>query len=304
MSAVLISVVIPAYNYAHVLVRSVESVLTQLDEDVELVVVDDGSTDSTENVVAQIKLSHKKNFNYIKKQNGGPSSARNVGIDNSTGRFIVFLDADDELMPCAINTIRDRINKENDAELIVASHISVRSNGKQALHRVSPIPEDSYLKAKLYLLSKKIGMSNGAVFFHRKIFEKYRFNEKFRNSEDVPVFAYALANYRVCVESEPLVKIHKHDDSLRHNAVQAKKTGMDLVEEVFCAGRMPLKVLGLKKQYAVQRALSLSRTCFLSQDYFGCIHYYMVALRKSWLVIFRASYTRKVIKSKMKVLIG
>ena len=86
-----ISVIIPTYNYAHFLIDAVQSVLSQPVTDLEVIVVDDGSTDDT---VVVLNL-FKSRINYIHQDNCGLSAARNTGIAASTGEYIEFLDADD-----------------------------------------------------------------------------------------------------------------------------------------------------------------------------------------------------------------
>jgi glycosyltransferase involved in cell wall biosynthesis len=92
----LISVILNTYNRAALLPRAVESVLAQSHGDFELVVTDDGSTDRTPDVV---EAFDDRRLRYVRQDNAGLSSARNVGVANSTGRYVTFLDDDDEVMP-------------------------------------------------------------------------------------------------------------------------------------------------------------------------------------------------------------
>lgn len=89
----MVSVIIPAFNSEETIARSLRSVLLQEYTDVQIVVVDDGSTDSTASVVASID-DHR--ITYIKQDNCGPAAARNRGVSASTAEWIAFLDADDE----------------------------------------------------------------------------------------------------------------------------------------------------------------------------------------------------------------
>lgn len=90
-----VSVVMPAFNSQHTIKEAVESVLAQSYPHIELVVIDDGSTDSTKDVLA----SHSGRIRYLYQVNRGPSAARNLGIDNALGNYIAFLDADDVWYP-------------------------------------------------------------------------------------------------------------------------------------------------------------------------------------------------------------
>jgi len=90
-----VSIIIPTYNRAHLIGQSLDSVFSQTFQDFEIIVVDDGSTDHTEKVLAR----YKDRIRYIKQDNAGVSAARNRGILASTGDFIGFLDSDDLWMP-------------------------------------------------------------------------------------------------------------------------------------------------------------------------------------------------------------
>lgn len=91
-----ISVVVPCYNQAHYLSDSLQSVLEQSFSDWECIVVDDGSPDNTEEIVQEWLIKDSR-FRYLKKINGGLSDARNAGIEASTGKWILPLDADDKI---------------------------------------------------------------------------------------------------------------------------------------------------------------------------------------------------------------
>lgn len=90
-----VSIVIPAYNAAWCIERAVDSVLAQTFRDFELIVVDDGSTDDT----AEVLAVYRGALRVVTQPNGGMSSARNAGIRAATGRYIAFLDADDRWLP-------------------------------------------------------------------------------------------------------------------------------------------------------------------------------------------------------------
>lgn len=90
------SVIIPAYNSERTLARCLDSVLRQKFQDYEVIIVDDGSTDKTKSIIESYKLKDSRIIG-ITKENGGASSARNTGMNNATGDYIVFLDSDDEV---------------------------------------------------------------------------------------------------------------------------------------------------------------------------------------------------------------
>src|SRR4051812_34618619 len=89
-----ISVIIPCFNYGHLIDETLISIFNQTYQNFEIIVVDDGSTDNTEEIVSKIVKDNKKVL-YYKQDNAGPSTARNLGVEKSCGDFIQFLDADD-----------------------------------------------------------------------------------------------------------------------------------------------------------------------------------------------------------------
>lgn len=96
-----VSIVMPVYNSYEYLQRSIESVLTQNYEQIEFIVVDDGSTDNSMELVESYAAKHK-NIKVFKQEHVGVSAARNLGLSKASGKWLVFLDSDDELMPLAI----------------------------------------------------------------------------------------------------------------------------------------------------------------------------------------------------------
>lgn len=93
----IVSVIIPSYNSAHFLLKAVESIFNQTFQDFEVIVVDDGSTDNTREVV--IPLMEHDRFRYVYQENQGLAATRNTGLSVAKGEFVAFLDADDVFLP-------------------------------------------------------------------------------------------------------------------------------------------------------------------------------------------------------------
>src|SRR5829696_2931566 len=102
--APLVSVVVPCYNQARFLGEAIESVLAQSHPLFEVVVVDDGSTDDTSEVAARYP-----GVRLVRQENRGLSGARNAGLARSRGEYVVFLDADDRLLPGALEAGVERL---------------------------------------------------------------------------------------------------------------------------------------------------------------------------------------------------
>ncbi len=119
-----VSVIIPTYNSAHFVVEAVESVLAQTWQDLEIVVIDDGSTDET----AAVMTRFGPPVRYIQQRNGGVAVARNKGIRESSGKYIAFLDADDTWLPEKLEKQIELLEKDQDARACYSAYSSVSSD--------------------------------------------------------------------------------------------------------------------------------------------------------------------------------
>lgn len=293
----LISVVIPAYNYAETLFRAVTSVLNQLAEaSAELIVIDDGSTDHTPHVIEQLEESHPRRFRSIRKENGGLASVRNLGIKEASGQYLIFLDADDELVPGALAAIEKHISECPATRLVIGGHCAVQEDGRRKEHLPPPLPDSPVERLRAYLLNKDIALSNGACAMHREVFSRGNYPERFRNAEDIPVFAQALANFPCTTLERVLALVHKHDDSLRHQFSYARAGGVALVDEVFSSNRLDEELMCLKPEFFVQRCLSLFRIAYLAGEKKAAWQYYREALKADRSVLCKWSYTRKAVR--------
>jgi len=294
LTETLISVVIPAYNYSQTLSRAVESVLAQLVEGrTELLVIDDGSTDATPEVVEKLLAVHVGRFRALRKTNGGLSSVRNLGIEETSGRYLVFLDADDEMAPGALAALIHHIASNPESRLIIGGHWSVFADGKRSLQTVKPLPATARQRVRGYLLDKTVSISNGACAMRRDVFVPGNYPEHLRNVEDIPVFAQVLARFPCSVLDQPLALIYKHADSMRHDLTQSLAAGTGMVGEVFSFERMPEELHDLRQAFLVQRCLSLFRDCYVGGEYALAKKFYLQALRADWRTLTRWSYTRK-----------
>ncbi len=127
-----LSVIVPVYNASAWLRETIDSVINQKYTDWELILVDDESRDDSADIIKE--YSHRdERIKYIFKKNGGVSSARNVGIENAKGEYIVFLDSDDIALPDMYSTLIERIEANNtDAEFCAFTRFF--KNGKTLTH--------------------------------------------------------------------------------------------------------------------------------------------------------------------------
>jgi hypothetical protein len=127
-----VAVVIPCYNYGHLLQRAVESVLKQTHQPKEIIIVDDGSTDNTAEIGEHLASIHM-NVRFIHQDNRGVAHARNVGIASSSANFICCLDADDALEPRFLEACIVPFKTDRSLGITYTGLMTVRSNGQQEL---------------------------------------------------------------------------------------------------------------------------------------------------------------------------
>ncbi|MES2971089.1 MAG: glycosyltransferase family 2 protein [Patescibacteria group bacterium] len=180
----LISVILPTYNRAHTISKAVQSVLEQTYQKWELIIVDDGSTDNTKEIVGSINDSR---IHYYYKANGGPSKARNYGISKSKGKWIIYLDSDDLLLPKCAETMIEHLTRNPQA--VFAFPRSIRTlelyeNGKltKSIDDSGDTPMEFTLQD---IFNRKAGHSpNGFTHLKRLYSEGLRWDEDLTLMED------------------------------------------------------------------------------------------------------------------------
>ncbi|WP_231975026.1 glycosyltransferase family 2 protein [Pseudomonas pohangensis] len=289
----LISVIIPAYNYAHLLPRALDSVLAQWADDIELLVINDGSTDNTADVLADYAQRYPQ-VQVISQANAGAAAARNHGIRLAHGRYALLLDADDELLPEALASLRQTLQANPDAGLVLGAQLSVTADGRERLRLPTPASGSPRQLIRRYLLEKKISISHCCTLFRRDLLLQRPYPEQLRTGEDIPVFAYLLVSAPVALTKQPLARIHKHAGSLRHNRDDEEAVAQGMLREVFAS--LPAECQPLRKRYEAQRYLSLFRAALLADDKPAAKRFYRHALGLSPLQALRWSYLKKAVR--------
>lgn len=170
----LVSVIIPAYNAEKYIQETLDSILNQSYKNIEIIVINDGSTDYTEGVLQKYSDSR---IHYFSKKNEGVSIARNTGFEESKGEYIVFFDADDIM---SVDFVEKRLEKlENNKELgFCCSNISffpIKKEQKGACENISS-------EVLLYHSDTETCPSN--YMFRRNVLEKVQFNPQLASSAD------------------------------------------------------------------------------------------------------------------------
>ncbi len=209
MDEPLVSVVIPAYNAAPFIRRAIDSVLAQTWKKLEIIVVDDGSTDET----AAIASSYGKPVTLVQKPNGGPSSARNLGIRKSRGDWIAFLDADDYWLPEKLE--RQVILLREKAELGFCSTATLVMTPEGKTERIWPCPHiDKDLLHTLFEENAAIAGSTSSVLIRRDALPpRGPFDETLQGVEDTDLWMRLAAKSGYECISAPLTVVKRRRQS-------------------------------------------------------------------------------------------
>lgn len=288
------SIVIPCYNYGHWLARAVNSVLAQDGDDWDLLVIDDGSTDDTTQVARELQARHPDRLRFLSQSNRGVGAARNRGLDDTQGDYLIFLDADDELAPGALAAYRGLLAQSPEVDLLAGAHQTVTPDGRAKYCQVGKLPNDRRKRLAKYLFGKDLHFTGSAVAFRRAALAGRRYPEQMPSTEDIPVFAYLLACGEIRTTAEIVAIAHRHPGSLRRDTARARAAAAALIEEVFRPDLMPSWALCYRGRYQAQRQLSLFRLCYRTGDYRQAADHYRQALRaKPVVALGRWSYLGK-----------
>lgn len=123
-----VSVIIAVYNTEAYLEKCIDSVMSQDYQDIELILVDDGSTDRSPVIMEEYKNRYPGKITVLKKENGGQASARNLALRNITGRYLTFMDSDDYIAPDYISTLVSAAT-ENDSDAVISGQYKVTPEG-------------------------------------------------------------------------------------------------------------------------------------------------------------------------------
>lgn len=205
-----VSVIIPTYNRQRRVLDAINSALSQTYQNLEVIVVDDGSSDKTQENV----LAYKDRVRYFYKANGGCSSARNMGIQQARGNFIAFLDSDDVWSPQKIEKQMINIQGNNDCGIVISEIEAINDDSEHLYYSDMRkyIPYDGYIFAHLlarppitcsYMLVRKEAFDTVGLF-----------DESLSTGEDFDMLLRICSVFKASVIDEPLLKYRISKDRI------------------------------------------------------------------------------------------
>jgi glycosyltransferase involved in cell wall biosynthesis len=220
--APLVSVVIPCYNSARYLGETIESVLAQTYAPFEIIVVNDGSTDTT----AEIAQSYP--VQYVYQKNGGISAARNAGVAHSQGKYVLFLDHDDRLLPGAMEVQVKVLEERPECAMAIGEHRYIQADGTEIgyshKHVVGRDPyeellEHNFVETPCSVLHRRSALDRTGLFV-----------EKVQGAEDYEMYLRTARQYPVATHDTAVAEYRLHDANISGNAERMFMVSLEVLE--------------------------------------------------------------------------
>ena len=255
----MISVILPTYNRAKEIPKSIESILNQTYQNFELIIIDDGSTDNTQEVVARYQ---DKRIRYIKNMTSkhGVSVARNIGIRESVGKYITFNDSDDVFYP-------DKLEKQLaflESEKADVTFCAVCKN-KQIIPDLKFIQKDCTLERIL----EASFTTTQALFGKAVCFRECMFDEQIRRNVDWELVIRLLIGYKVIFQKEVLAELIVTEVSISadsNNAVVSMNYILDKYRELYAQYPNSRKKMELAIKYQTALAKDIELLARTKED--------------------------------------
>ncbi|MFH0984190.1 MAG: glycosyltransferase family A protein [Candidatus Omnitrophota bacterium] len=222
-----VTVIIPVFNGAAFVGRAIHSILEQTFQDFEIIVINDGSTDNTEEVVRDIA---DKRIRYFVQPNQGPNAARNNGIRQARGEQLAFLDADDWWLPVKLQAQLECLKERPEAGLVYCSALWIFLAGKVILQEA--LVEGDVIQPLLF--KNLVTGSASSVMIPKRVFDKVGlFDEGFERMEDWEMWLRIGASFPFAAVRQPLVYITNLPDSNSKDFSNMHASHLAVLEKAF-----------------------------------------------------------------------
>ena len=221
-----VSVIIPVYNGEKYVAQAIESALSQTYNNVEIIVINDGSTDNSYNKIKPYLSSVK----YIYQENKGAAVARNTGIENSTGELIGFLDADDLWLPEKLEIQVDYLLRNKDIGLVHSNRISIYEEGTKA---IPDPPSTKAIGMCFKQLFNRNQISTSTVLLRKKcLIQVGGFDERFVRAQDYELWLRISKFYPIGYIDQRLSCYRQHSSNVSRNWEHALLAKVSVIESI------------------------------------------------------------------------
>jgi glycosyltransferase involved in cell wall biosynthesis len=275
-----VSVIIPTYNRADLISEAIQSVLDQTFTDFEIIVIDDGSTDNTSEIITAFPVR------YFYQENQGVAAARNKGIELSHGEYIAFLDSDDILMNNALEKGVDVLDKYPEASFTYGQWYIMDERGRIIGLEKAPIKYSCVRQGKEEIREFLIygnHIPTPTVMVRRSCLDESGiFDPSFNSgSEDVDFFIRLAKRYAVAHIAEPLVKCRWHSQNFTKSIrlTEFEKTKDHILQEIFNDNKLGPLFSHLKPNAYFSLYFSLAGWAYIGKDMKTARSYLFKALK-------------------------
>lgn len=262
----LVSVIMPVYNAEKWVGQAIESVINQTYDNWELIIINDGSNDRTQDVCCEY-ASKDKRIKVFEQKNKGPGAARNYGLSKIQGQFFTMIDSDDELFESALEVYVNAINSYGTDMVVAGFRKSIVENDSSTDYYINEqtiINSKDGLNTKEFseLLKERLMSSNWNKLYSRKL-SNIRFNESLSLNEDV-LFSLTAASYAESIAVVPeLVYLYRiqNNDSLSLRMNKDYFDSLELIDRVITKDNSISLIMGIKRWIADYMFNYLKRCC-------------------------------------------
>jgi glycosyltransferase involved in cell wall biosynthesis len=299
-----VSVIIPAYNAIRYLPETLSSVFNQTFSDLEIVIVNDGSTDETERWVKQ---QTDPRLRVISQENKGASKARNTGILNSEGEYLAFLDSDDLWAPSKLERQVKVLDTYSDTGLVYTWVTSIDEKGVSRGRQYKNFAEGKIWETLVFHNVLECGST---PLVRRSCFEEVgMFDETLTNVEDRDMWLRIARFYDFKVVKEPLVYYRQHPSSKGKNWPLVERSANSLLEKAFkdpptYINPSKLKSLKRKSYGMVYLRLAWKPLKSSSRDYREAFKLQQQSIQYWPLILVRKDYIRLILTILLVFLLG
>jgi glycosyltransferase involved in cell wall biosynthesis len=226
-----VDVIIPAYNTARDLPAAIESVIAQTFEDWRILLVDDGSTDNTAEIVTPFLAQLGPKLTYIRQANAGLPAARNTAIRNSSAAFLALLDADDVWLPRRLSESLKRFEARPQVGLTYGFNDRIDPEGK-VIDTFDRRQKHGEGRIAPYLYMRKVDLNCPTVTFRRKCVDEVGlFDETLRATEDRDMWLRIAQRYEVALVPEVIAHYRMSPNSMSTDSNRMRQAQLQFIEK-------------------------------------------------------------------------